>query len=161
MSENGRIYRNGDDYFRARGIGEGRHLSDSRSTPGAKRGLVRDDATNKLVGHADFVPVEDWELTAQASGGTDADSELHVDDLGLGGALAGLALVGLTLGAVAAAGSFGERKKRRREQEWERAEARRRAAEAQAARITPPADWYDIDAGRQQWWDGQGWKSVV
>lgn len=132
-------------------VPDGAHLDFSRDTDGAYRGTLRDD-NNKLIGHAELFEVSDDEDESDVGEGS---------GLGLGGALAGLALVGLTIGAVAAASAVSGRKERRREEEWQRAEARRNAAAAPPGRASAPAGWYDIGAGRQQWWDGQGWTEHV
>ena len=121
--------------FRAE-IPDGTHLDLSRETTGAYRGTLRDEQ-NRLVGHAELHEIDDG----------DSDDE----EFALGGALAGLALVGLTIGVAAAVGSVREKKARRRQEEA-------RVVSAQpAAIISAPAGWYDIGSGRQRWWDGQAW----
>ncbi len=84
------------------------------------------------------------------------------DDDGIAGLIAGLALVGLSVGAVAIAG-IGSRRQRRRELEWEQAEARRQAPVIPVvqAPTAAPAGWYEIGDGRQQWWDGQNWTGQI
>ena len=138
----------------------GAHRSRSTDTPGADRELLFDDQ-NRNLGPSESVPIDEEELRRRYQGDPviiyeTAEGEAD-STLGLGGALAGLALVGLTIGAVAAASAVSGRKERRREEEWQRAEARRNAAAAPPARASAPAGWYDIGAGRQQWWDGQGY----
>lgn len=134
--------------FRAE-IPEGTHLDLSRDTAGAYRGTLRDD-NNRLVGHAELHEIDDsddyspmYEYEAD-----DSDSD---DDSGLGGILAGLALVGLTLGTATVVGAARNKKARRRSDETQ-------ASSVQAAETTSaPAGWYDAGAGRQRWWDGQKW----
>lgn len=113
------------------------HLTPGQSKDGGLSPLLFQDG--KLSAHAALTPVD--------------------EERDLGGLLAGLALVGLTLGAVALAHAAGEKKESRREREWRIAEARR--ADGQPAVITAraaaPAGWHDAGAGRQRWWDGQEW----
>lgn len=125
---------------------EGTHLDVSRTTSGALRGTVRDDETNELVGHAELHEVDDFGHEYQFDGDSDAESD---SEIGLAGVLAGLAIVGLSLGAIAVAGSVRDRKARRRDE--------KRMALDVAQITAPPAGWYDVDAGTQRWWDGVKW----
>src|SRR5690554_6173493 len=109
---------------------DGTDLSNDKSSPGAKSALAR-DGNNDLKAHAKLRPIDEDEESSPSY----EHAQTNDDEPGLGAALAGLALIGLTVGAVAAAGSFREKKSQRRELEWSLAEARR--AEAQAAAANP------------------------
>jgi len=41
-------------------VPNGTHLSDSRATPGANRNILRDDATNRLKGPTESIPMDDF-----------------------------------------------------------------------------------------------------
>ena len=136
-------------------VPKGTHLANSKGTPGAQRDLLYTNGTNALVGPAESVPVDKEE-------GSSPDYEYAQSDEdgpGLGAAIAGLALIGLTIGTIAMVGASRDKNSRLRELESSLAEARR--AEGQAAvaisRVSAPAGWYDADSGRQRWWDGQQW----
>lgn len=136
-------------------IPHGTHLANSQKTPGLQRDLLRENGTNKLLG-----PPESRATVKGEDSSPDFEYAPSDDDgSDFGGVLAGLALIGLTLGAVAAVGASRDQKLRRRELEWSLAEARR--AETQPAvtssRVSAPAGWYDVDSARQRWWDGQQW----
>lgn len=131
-------------------------LSDDRTVPGAKSALAR-GADKELVTHAKLYDIDEDE----DQGDADDSGDSGVDpDLAL---LGGLALIGLTVGAVSAIGSAvssgRERKAQRRELEWRIAEARRTEAHAAVAnvRVAAPAGWYDDGSGRLRWWDSQQW----
>lgn len=80
-------------------------------------------------------------------------------ELSSGVVLAGLALVGLTIGAVATVGASRRKKESRRELEWRIAEARRDSAQVAVTshRVAAPAGWYDDGSGQLRWWDGYEW----
>lgn len=139
---------------------DGTELSDDRTVPGAKSALAR-GADKDLVTHAKLYDIPEDEDADVAEGDDDGDSPGVDPDLAL---LGGLALIGLTVGAVSAVGSAvnsaRERKVQRRELEWRIAEARRADPSTAAvvnARMTAPAGWYDDGSGRLRWWDGQQW----
>lgn len=133
----------------------GTHLDVSRDSEGAFRGLLRDD-NNNLVGHAELFPVFEDEKEDALSY---ANSPSDTDGLSLRAVLAGLALIGLTVGAVAVAGASRDRKLRLRELESSLAEGHSAESELAGARspVSAPAGWHDIGSGRQRWWDGQQW----
>lgn len=135
-------------------IPDGTRLDRSRDTAGAFRATIRDDG-NHLVGQVELFEVDDDD-------DLDDDVEVSLDDiaaLGVGAALAGLGLVGLTVAAVAASGAFHDRKEARRQREWQRAEAQRVTPQDGVvhAPVSAPAGWYEAGDGRQRWWDGQKW----
>lgn len=70
------------------------------------------------------------------------------DTVSLGGALAGLALIGLTIGALSVAGSVKEKRRRRRGD---------RRLLSRAEPLVAPPGWYELDDGRLRWWDGSDW----
>ncbi|GAA1470520.1 DUF2510 domain-containing protein [Microbacterium thalassium] len=135
--------------FRAE-IPDGTHLDVSRDTTGAYRGTLRDEE-NRLVGHVELHEIDDADEYSALDEYVDDDGDSNDDETGLGSILAGLALVGLTLGAVAAVGAVQDRKARRREEE-----AQTSTVQPAEATDAPPG-WYDAGAGRQRWWDGQKW----
>ncbi len=141
-----------DKYYRVQ-HGENVHLDESRDQEGAFRGTLRDNETNKLVGHANLIPVEDDD---------DYDFEYGGDSRGSDGALAGLALIGVGIAAVGAirylAGSLAERK-HRRELESDRAESLPVADQVGtvSSPVPAPAGWYEDGSGRRRWWNGQEW----
>lgn len=113
---------------------DGTTLSASNVAPGALSGLVRDGANN-LVGHAVLRPVT--ERTPGVPGGVAV-------------ALGGLALIGLTAGAIALVHAR---------------QTSRRALEAEASAgssATAPAHlseagWFYDTSGKLRWWDGSAW----
>ncbi|GAA3033497.1 DUF2510 domain-containing protein [Microbacterium dextranolyticum] len=70
------------------------------------------------------------------------------ETVSLGGALAGLALIGLTIGALSVAGSVQEKRRRRRDH---------RRLPSRVEPIAAPPGWYELDDGRLRWWDGSDW----
>lgn len=66
----------------------------------------------------------------------------------LGSAVAGLALIGLTIGALSVAGAVKEQRRSRRDDRRQRSRAEHLAA---------PPGWYELDDGRLRWWDGSDW----
>lgn len=143
-----------EQYFKGY-VPPGRHLDASREMPGAFRATYRTDGDNVLDGHMNLIPVDPEELGRSDGSGPEVNPELLV--------LGGLALVGLTIGAVSAASSAvsatRSRKERRRELEWRIAEARRDNAQVSitSQRVAAPAGWYDDGSGQLRWWDGQDW----
>lgn len=90
----------------------------------------------------------------------DEDQDDSSPEVGAAAVLAGLALVGLTVGAVSAIASAAHsRKESRRELEWRITEARQESAQVAIAshRVAAPAGWYDDGSGQLRWWDGQVW----
>lgn len=88
------------------------------------------------------------------------------------GIVNGLSLIGLSLGAIAAATvaksateiaeEQRDRHEDRRDREWERAWARTAIAQALSQqRSTIAPGWYDDGSGYQRWWNGQGWSQHV
>lgn len=75
-------------------------------------------------------------------------SQTESDTGSLGGALAGLALIGLTIGALSVAGSVKEKRRRRRDD---------RRLPSRAEPLVAPPGWYELDDGRLRWWDGSDW----
>lgn len=117
----------------------GTSLSHSLSAPGAFSPLLRDGANN-LVGQVVLRPVESPRLRI---------------------VLGGLALVGLTVAAVALASEHS--KSERRQLERQLVEARGRAADAAPLKlvIAAPAGWYFDGVEHHRWWDGQQWTEHV
>lgn len=127
-------------YFSA-DVPDDAHLDRSRDEAGAFRGTYRDGG-NHLSGHLNLRPVEPNEIGKQAEPDTGS----------LGGALAGLALIGLTIGALSVASSVKEKSRRRRDE---------RRLQSRAEPITAPPGWYELDDGRRRWWDGSNWTEHI
>lgn len=123
-------------YFSA-DVPDDAHLDRSRDEAGAFRGTYRDGG-NHLSGHLNLRPVDPNEIGSQA----------EPDNGSLSGALAGLALIGLTIGALSVAGSVKEKRRRRRDD---------RRLQSRTESIAAPPGWYELDDGRLRWWDGSDW----
>lgn len=135
-------------------VPEGHHLGNSHTVAGAVTGHVYEDGTNHLKGHAawQFVeePSEPWDYSDDPTA-DDADGATTI--------LAGLALIGLTIGAVATVSAVKERKRRRKaeKQKSSSIEVAAPIASEQSARTNAPAGWYPTSDGRHRWWDGEAW----
>lgn len=137
-----------EKYYRAV-IPDGTRPDDSRDTPGAYRGTLR-DGNNRLAGQLNLeeVELEDQDSLVVEYGSGDVGSS---DEASFAGVLAGLALVGLAIGTVAVVGAARDKKARRRE-------STATSSEVQVAlTMNAPAGWYEAGSGRQRWWDGQRW----
>lgn len=168
-----------EKYYKAQ-FGDHLHPDASRNLPGAVRANLR-DSKNNLVEQMDLVEIVPTEVPGAAPPETPPQRKnnlaSHMDLLeinptgvpdsnnsGLGVdpsmvILGGLALVGLTVGAVSAVNSARSKKERRRELEWRIAEARRDSSQVAIAsrHSAAPAGWYDDGSGQLRWWDGQEW----
>lgn len=103
---------------------------------------VRDEHTDEGIIVPHYLAPEDERQQAEFG------AQDQPDAVGLGGALAGLALIGLTIGALSVAGSVKAKSHRRRDD---------RRQQSRADTVSAPPGWYQLDDGRLRWWDGSGW----
>ena len=152
----------------------------SHKSEGGLSSLLFDPDKKGVQGQAEFIPDDEDQETSSDHSSTepvrwspafffestsadvseDEDGEDGSFGLSAGAVLAGLGLIGLTVGAVAAVvSSSRSRRESRRELEWRIAEARQDGSQAPVAgrRVAAPAGWYDDDSGQLRWWDGQEW----
>ena len=152
----------------------------SHKSEGGLSSLLFDPDKKGVQGQAEFIPDDEDQETSSDHSSTepvrwspafffestsadvseDEDGEDGSFGLSAGAVLAGLGLIGLTVGAVAAVvSSSRSRRESRRELEWRIAEARQDGSQAPVAgrRVAAPAGWYDDGSGRLRWWDGQEW----
>ncbi len=121
------------------GTEPGTHLDKSRSGRGGYRATAR-SSDNRLVGQAELFPVED-------EPNDERDSVLL-------GALAGLAVVGLSVGAAAVFKGVRERRDHRLD---ESASTEHQVGTQTQDYQSAPAGWYDTGQDRLRWWNGRQW----
>jgi hypothetical protein len=114
---------------------------------------LRDDNTNKLVGHATLHEVDEYEY--------EYDSDENEGDEAEGDAIA--ALLGIAAGAgiayatVRVASRYKESRARRKASREVNAPPPPQIPVEASRRVLPPAGWCEDASGRVRWWDGQQW----
>ncbi len=139
-------------------IPDGTHLDFSRDTHGARRGTLRDDVNNDLVGQAELFEVDDdWDED------WDEDSESEGPDSLLGLAMIAGAGVAAFVGykAITRAVESGRQKRAEQQAAVEAPVPSPPPAFVPSMRALPPPGWCEDPTGRIRWWDGQQWTEHV
>ncbi len=132
-------------------IPDGTHLDVSRATDGAYRGTLRDDKTNKLVGHATLHEVDEYQYDCDETEGEEAEGDALAALLGIA------AGAGIAYATVRVASRYKESRARRRDRQEVNVPPPPPAPVAAGRRILPPAGWCEDASGHIRWWDGQQW----
>ncbi|NTW39432.1 MAG: hypothetical protein HGA44_06015 [Cellulomonadaceae bacterium] len=129
-------------------VPDGQHLGFSRDTDGAYRGHLFDDATNRLVGHADLLePEEDeWDSDAYPYGSGSPDPEAReLTPEEIAQALEALAILVLVVASIASAAAPHVRRW------WAGAAISARAAGAKGRSVARASRDHLVDAARSTW----------